>query len=93
MQKVAYKNLFKPLDLNGLRLKNRITMAPLYLGYAGEGGRISRLLLHHYNEMAQSGAAMIMVENACISVSGSGSPRTIRCDHNRYIKGFLFGFP
>ena len=62
-------------------------MAPLYLGYAAEGGRISRLLLHHYHEMAKSGAAMIMVENATITANGSGSPRTIRCDHNRYLKG------
>ena len=87
MQKPVYQNLFKPLYLNGLRLKNRITMAPLYLGYAAEGGRMSRLLLHYYNEMAKSGAAMIMVENASITASGSGSPRTIRCDHNRYLKG------
>jgi 2,4-dienoyl-CoA reductase (NADPH2) len=87
MQKPVYKNLFKPLNLNGLRLKNRITMAPLYLGYAAEGGRISRLLLHYYSEMAKSGAAMIMVENASIAAGGSGSPRTIRCDHNRYLKG------
>lgn len=86
MQKPVYQNLFKPLNLNGLRLKNRITMAPLYLGYAAKGGRVSKLLLHHYNEMAKSGAAMIMVENASITASGSGSPRTIRCDHNRYLK-------
>jgi 2,4-dienoyl-CoA reductase (NADPH2) len=87
MQKTKYPSLFKPLYLNGLRLKNRITMAPLYLGYAAEGGRMSRLLLHHYRQMASSGAAMIMVENASITAGGSGSPRTIRCDHNRYLKG------
>ena len=87
MGQPIYKKLFKPLNLNGLRLKNRITMAPLYLGYAAEGGRMSNLLLHHYNEMAKSGAAMIMVENATVTASGSGSPRTIRCDHNRYLKG------
>jgi 2,4-dienoyl-CoA reductase (NADPH2) len=87
MNKPAYPNLFKPLNLNGLKLKNRITMAPLYLGYAAEGGKMSRLLLYHYHEMARSGAAMIMVENASITAGGSGSPRTIRCDHNRYLKG------
>jgi 2,4-dienoyl-CoA reductase (NADPH2) len=87
MPKLIYKKLFKPLNLNGLRLKNRITMAPLYLGYLAEGGKMSRLLLHHYHEMAKSGAAMIMVENASIATTGSGSPRTIRCDHNRYLKG------
>lgn len=87
MKKPVYKNLFKPLKLSGLRLKNRMTMAPLYLGYAAMGGKISPLLLHYYQEMAKSGAAMIMVENASIIPNGSGSPRTIRCDHNRYLNG------
>lgn len=87
MKKTVYANLFKPLTLNGLRLKNRITMAPLYLGYAQDGGKISPLLLYHYKLMAQSGAAMIMVENAGIAPGGSGSPRTIRCDHNRCLPG------
>jgi NADPH2 dehydrogenase len=87
MRMPVYQNLFKPLNLPDLRLKNRITMAPLYLGYAALGGRMSPLLLHHYNEMAKSGAAMIMVENASITASGAGSPQTIRCDHNRYLRG------
>jgi 2,4-dienoyl-CoA reductase (NADPH2) len=87
MKTTAYSNLFKPLNLKGLKLKNRITMAPLFLGYAASGGKMSPLLLYHYKLMAQSGAAMIMVENACIAPGGSGSPRTIRCDHNRYISG------
>ncbi len=87
MKKSAYPNLFKPLTVKGLRLKNRITMAPLYLGYAADGGRISPLLLYHYTLMAQGGAALVMVENASITAAGSGSPRTIRCDHNRYLSG------
>jgi 2,4-dienoyl-CoA reductase (NADPH2) len=85
MQEIAYPNLFKPMKLKGLRLKNRITMAPLYLGYAAAGGKISPLLLYHYKLMARSGAAMIMVENASVAPGGCGSPRTIRCDHNRCI--------
>jgi len=87
MKTAHYKKLFSPIKVNGLRFKNRITMAPLYLGYAFEGGKVSPLMLHHYQEMAQSGAAMIMVENASITPGGSGSPRTIRCDHNRYLPG------
>jgi len=87
MSKPIYKNLFRPLKLKNLKLKNRITMAPLYLGYAAQGGKISPLLLYHYKKMAQSGAALIVVENASITPCGSGSPRTIRCDHNRYLNG------
>ena len=31
--------------------------------------------------------ALIVVENASITPVGSGSPRTIRCDHDRYLNG------
>ena len=48
MKKAIYPNLFKPMKLKGLRLKNRITMAPLYLGYAATGGNVSPLLIYHY---------------------------------------------
>jgi len=87
MKKNVYPNLFRPLKLDELKLKNRITMAPLYLGYATLGGKVSPLLLSHYQCMAQSGAALIVVENASITTGGAGSPRTIRCDHDRYLKG------
>ncbi len=83
----SYPHLFKPLKLDGLRLKNRITMAPLYLGYAAEGGKVSALTLHHYRLMARSGAALIVVENAAIAADGVGSPRTLRCDHGRFVGG------
>ncbi|MDY6951349.1 MAG: NADH:flavin oxidoreductase [Thermodesulfobacteriota bacterium] len=87
MKEVFYPNLFRPVRLDSLRLKNRITMAPLYLGYAGHGGKVSPLLLDHYRLMARSGVALIVVENSSITPRGSGSPRTLRCDHERYIKG------
>jgi 2,4-dienoyl-CoA reductase (NADPH2) len=86
MKPSAYKNLFKPLQIGRLKFKNRITMTPLYLGYAAAGGKDSPLLLYHYKEMARSGAGMIMIENASVSQNGRGSDRTIRCDHNRYLE-------
>ncbi len=82
-----FPHLFKPLKLAGLRLKNRITMAPLYLGYAAEGGGVSPLILDHYGLMARSGAALVVVENASMAPGGRGSARTLRCDHNRYLPG------
>lgn len=53
-----YNNLFSEITLKGLTLKNRLTMAPLYLGYAGEGGTVTDILLEHYRLMAGSGVAM-----------------------------------
>jgi len=79
--------LFSPLELAGLRLKNRITMAPLFLGYAHADGTVSPLLLDHYRAMAMSGAAMIVVENAAVHPSGLGSPFVLRVDADKNLSG------
>lgn len=93
MNTPAYTRLFQTLNLENLRLKNRIVMLPLYLGYAAQGGKVSTLLLGHYRLMAQSGAALVVVENASIAAGGSGSERTLRVDHSRYLQklGWLAG--
>ena len=79
--------LFTPFQIKGLTLKNRITMAPLYLGYANSDGTVNQLLLDHYREMAASGAAMIVVEHTGVDPSGLGSPFMLRADNDRYIPG------
>ena len=83
-----YSHLFSELHIQGLILKNRIIMAPLYLGYAGEGGTVSNMILEHYKLMAQSGAAMVVVENATVDhPTGSGSNRTLRADTDDNLDG------
>jgi NADPH2 dehydrogenase len=83
-----YPNLFSKIDIQGLTLKNRLTMAPLYLGYAGEGGTVSMMLLEHYRLMAKSGVAMVVVENSTVDFpDGSGSTRTLRADKDDYLDG------
>jgi 2,4-dienoyl-CoA reductase (NADPH2) len=83
-----YKNLFSEITIDGLTLKNRLTMAPLYLGYAGQGGTVSDMLLAHYRLMAQSGVAMVVVENSTVDHPvGSGSNRVLRADTDDYTDG------
>ena len=83
-----YSHLFSPLEIEGLKLDNRITMAPLYLGYAAEGGMVSDLLLEHYQLMAHSGVALVVVENASVDYpTGSGSHRTLRADTDDNLAG------
>lgn len=81
--------LFTPFKVKELTLKNRIIMAPLYLGYANSDGTVSPLLLEHYREMAGSGAAMIVVEHTGVDPSGLGSPFMLRIDDDRYISGLV----
>ena len=71
-----YSCLFEPFEIGGLKLRNRLTMAPMYLGYAGEGGTVSDLLLEHYRLMAGSGVSMVVVENATLDYPTGSSLTT-----------------
>lgn len=83
-----YSHLFSPLKVGGIALPNRLTMAPLYLGYAGAGGLVSPMLLEHYRLMGKSGVAMVVVENTTIDFEiGSGSRRTLRIDTDDNLEG------
>jgi NADPH2 dehydrogenase len=83
-----FDQLFSPMVIRGLTLKNRLTMAPLYLGYAGEGGTVSDMLLAHYRLMAASGVAMVVVENSTVDHPlGSGTNRTLRADTDDHLDG------
>ena len=83
-----YSRLFEPFEIGSLNLRNRLTMAPMYLGYAGEGGSVSNLLLEHYRLMAGSGVAMVVVENATVDyLRGSGASRSIRADTDENLDG------
>jgi NADPH2 dehydrogenase len=83
-----YPHLFLKISVGGKELKNRLTMVPLYLGYAGEGGTVSEILLEHYRLMAKSGVAMVVVENATVDhPTGSGSNRTLRTDTDENLTG------
>ena len=62
-------------------------MAPLFLGYANPDGTVNSLILDHYQEMAASGASLIVVENAAVDPKGMGSPFTLRVDEERFLLG------
>ncbi len=82
-----YPNLFSPIKVKGLNLSNRITMAPMYVGYADLEGKVTELVLDHYKKMGASGASLIVVENICIDPSGLGAPFMLRADKDEYIEG------
>ena len=79
--------IFTSFRIQGLTLKNRITMTPLYLGYANSDGTVSQLTLDHYAEMAGSGAALVVVEHTMVHPSGIATPNCLRVDDDRYIPG------
>jgi len=63
-------SLFDPLDLGGLNLKNRIAMAPMTRGRAGESRVPNELMAEHYFQ--RSSAGLLITEATVISSQGIG---------------------
>ena len=49
-----------PIEINGIRLKNRIALAPMLNNPAGEGGRVSDKTIAWYEARAKGGVGLIM---------------------------------
>ncbi|MFH1148641.1 MAG: universal stress protein [Pseudomonadota bacterium] len=82
-----FSSIFSEFELGRIRLKNRLTMAPMFWGYAEEDGTVSEILLGCYREIAAGGVGMIVVANAVVDESGLMGSRVLRIDHDRFVPG------
>ena len=82
-----YPLLFTPFRISNLTLKNRLTMAPMFRGYAHQDGTVSQTLIDSYREIALGGVGMIVVANAVVDRSGVMASRVLRVDQDRFIPG------
>lgn len=84
---MAYcSELFKPINIGKLRIKNRISMAPMHTKYPTESGEVTEKLIEYFVERARGGVGLIVVENTCIDWEygkGDGNPVTIHDDRFR----------
>lgn len=82
-----YPHLFSEFSISGVLLKNRVTMAPMFWGYAEEDGTASQTLIDQYVEIARGGAGMIVVANAVVDPSGIMGSRVLRIDQDTFVPG------
>lgn len=84
-----FKELFEPVMLGTLEVKNRIVMCPMGLGWASLTGAVTDRLIDYYTERARAGVGLIIVEGTCVeSTLGMMGlvPRTL-IDSDRLIAG------
>jgi 2,4-dienoyl-CoA reductase-like NADH-dependent reductase (Old Yellow Enzyme family) len=84
---IAFQTLFTPLDIGNLVLKNRITLAPMYLCYGNSDGTVSEKTIEFYARRAKAGVSLLVVEASAVDSKGIGLSRMIRADSDNYIKG------
>lgn len=83
---MKYENLFSPLSVNGMKLKNRIMMTPMGTNLANPDGSISEEHKNYYKLRAQGGTGLIVVENVCVAFPmGSNGTSQLRLDHDSFI--------
>lgn len=83
-----YSNIFSPLTIKSMTLKNRIIMPPMGTNYGDPNGEFTEDHMKYYERRARGGVGMIIVENACLDFPlGSNGTTQIRIDHDRYIPG------
>ena len=61
--------LFEPCDVGGLRLTNRIVIAPM-CQYSAEDGRMTDWHLIHLGQLALSGAGLLTIEASAVEPEG-----------------------
>lgn len=85
---VKYSQLFAPMTIGSMTVKNRVVMMPMGTNFAQENGGISDRHIHYYEQRAKGGTGLIVVENVCVDFPlGSNGTTQLRMDHDQFIPG------
>ena len=88
----AYQEMFElvglldPLEVKGLKLKNRIVMPPMHTGLATSKGVVTRSLVEHYVERSK-GLGLLIVEHSYVSLDGKLSERQLGIYDDKLVSG------
>lgn len=81
-----YKNIFKPLTVKQMTIKNRIIMPPMGTNFGGQNGEFEETHIKYYEQRAKGGTGLIIIENACVDFPlGSNGTTQIRINHDCFI--------
>ena len=69
---MEFKKMFEAGEIGGMRLKNRIALAPMVRNWATQDGLVTERLLNHYTAIAGGGVGMIILEACYIHPLGKG---------------------
>lgn len=79
-------NLFTPLELRGITLKNRILISPMWQ-YCAERGHPTDHHVAHYGSLAAGGAGLVMQEGTTVEKRGRGTPGDLGIWDDEFVPG------
>ncbi len=66
-----FPNIFKPLNIGSMELKNRVALAPMGTSLGNKDDTLSDRLISFYARIAQGGAGLITTGVAAVSKNGT----------------------
>jgi len=79
--------LWTPLEINGLRLDNRLIMLATHLGMCDKDGAVTDQLVEFYRERARYGPGMIIVGGCYTEHLGMSGPTMIGISRDEHVEG------
>jgi len=81
---MSFKNLFTPIKIKGMEVRNRIVMLPMTTGYCEHDETVGPKFINFFAERARGGAGLIIIP---FSPMRSGSPVEPGMFEDRFIPG------
>ncbi len=83
-----FERLFQPIRLGEIEVKNRFVVAPMFMGSGTKDGFVTEQTKACYEERAQGGAGLIIMEETCIDAPlGLNVSSQLYIDDDKYIPG------
>ncbi len=81
------KLLFEPLEINGLRLRNRVVMAPMCTQYSDADGCVTEKMIGYYAERARNELGLVIVEASAVETRGKLFSNNVMVSEDRHVPG------
>ncbi|MHB1004902.1 MAG: oxidoreductase [Chloroflexota bacterium] len=82
-----YPNLFSPIKIGKLEVKNRIVMCPMGTRFPTAAGYLTEMVADYYLARARGGTGLINFQYTSVTPDGAYSPRTAMLYDDRFIPG------
>lgn len=86
--KQDYPLLFTPVRIAGLKLRNRLVMAPTAINFANPDGTPSGRQIDYYRMRAEGGVGLVIVEATFVRADGRSFPASLGLAHDSQMRGF-----
>lgn len=84
---MKYKNMFSPLRVGNMELKNRIVMSPMGDGLANREGNVTEEMIAYYAARARSGVGLVMVGSTCACEDDGNKPDQHKIFREQNLRG------